>query len=137
MVPHLSFTIFDRFTYKYDMLFSHSNMKIGTLEGHFVIENTIFMYLSYRIIGGLVGIAFAPSVKGQRLKIPSRVKSKTEKLAPVASLVSVQLLRPRVGWLAQCQFKVTELGIMFICGMVFQCTDTFKTGLSLDQLQQI
>jgi len=24
------------------------------------------------------------------------------------------------GWLAQCQFKVTGWGIMFICGMVFR-----------------
>jgi len=84
-----------------------------------------------------VGIAFVPSVKGQRLKIPSRIKSETEKLAPAASLVSVQLLRPRVGWLAQCQFKVTEWGIMLICGMVFHCTYKVKTDLSLDQLQQI
>jgi len=41
------------------------------------------------------------------------------------------------GWLAQCQFKVTGWGIMFICGMVFWCSGTVKPGLSLDQLQQI
>jgi len=38
--------------------------------------------------------------------------------------------------LAQCQFKVTGWGIMFICGMVL-CAGTLKPGLSLDQLQQI
>jgi len=37
--------------------------------------------------GGLVGRAFAPSVGGVR--ILGRVKSKTENLAPAASLVSV------------------------------------------------
>jgi len=40
-------------------------------------------------------------------------------------------------WLAQCQFKVTGWGIVFICRMVLQCADTLKLGLSLDQLQQI
>jgi len=39
--------------------------------------------------------------------------------------------------LAQCQFNVTRWGIMFICGMVLRCDGTLKTGLSLDQLQQI
>jgi len=41
------------------------------------------------------------------------------------------------GWLAQCQFKVTGWGIMFICGMVRRCAGTLKPVLSLDQLQQI
>jgi len=41
------------------------------------------------------------------------------------------------GWLAQCQYKVTEWGIMFICGMVLRCAGNLKPGLSLDQLQQI
>jgi len=40
------------------------------------------------------------------------------------------------GWLAQCQFKVTGWGIVFICGMVLWCAGTSKHGLSLDQLQQ-
>jgi len=31
--------------------------------------------------------------------------------------------------LAQCQFSVTGWGIMFICGMVLRCADTFKTRL--------
>jgi len=32
--------------------------------------------------------------------------------------------------LAQCQFKVTGWGIMFICGMVLRCAGTIKPGLS-------
>jgi len=84
------------------------------------------MYLSYSIIGGLVGITLAPSVKGRGLQ--NQVKSKTEKLAPATSLVSVHHLRPRVGWLIQCQFNVTVWGIMLICGMVLQRTDTLKTA---------
>jgi len=39
--------------------------------------------------------------------------------------------------LAQCQFKVTGWGIMFICGMVLRFSGTLKPGLTLDQLQQI
>jgi len=39
--------------------------------------------------------------------------------------------------LAQCWFKVTVWGIMFICGMVLRCASTLKPGLSLDQLLQI
>jgi len=35
--------------------------------------------------------------------------------------------------LAQCQFKVTGWGIIFICGLVLRCAGT----LSLDQLQKI
>jgi len=35
-------------------------------------------------------------------------------------------------WLAQCQFKVTGLGIM-----VLHCAGTLKSGLNLDQLEQI
>jgi len=41
------------------------------------------------------------------------------------------------GGLAQCQFKMTGWGIMFIYGMVLQCDGTITLGLSLDQLQQI
>jgi len=41
------------------------------------------------------------------------------------------------GLLAQCQFKVTRWGIMFICDMVLGCAGTLKPGLSLDQLEQI
>jgi len=43
-----------------------------------------------------VGRAFTPSAEGQGFE-PGRVNSKTEKLAPVASLVSVHHLRPRTG----------------------------------------
>jgi len=32
------------------------------------------------------------------------------------------------GCLAQCQFKVTGWGIMFICGMVLRCAGTLKPG---------
>jgi len=39
--------------------------------------------------------------------------------------------------LAQCPFKVTGWGIMFICGMVLRCAGKLKPGLTLDQLQQI
>jgi len=42
------------------------------------------------------------------------VKSKTKK---IATLVSVHLEQ---GWLAQCKFKMTECGIMFICDMVLR-----------------
>jgi len=39
--------------------------------------------------------------------------------------------------LAQCQFKVTGWGIMFICGIALQCAGKLnKPGLSLDQIQQ-
>jgi len=41
------------------------------------------------------------------------------------------------GWLAQCQFNETGWGIMFICDMVLRCAGISKSGLSLDQLQQI
>jgi len=41
-----------------------------------------------------MGRAFAPSSSGVR---NGRVKSKPEKLAPVASLVIIHLLRPRTG----------------------------------------
>jgi len=41
------------------------------------------------------------------------------------------------GWFAQCQFKVTGWGIMFICGMVLQCAGKLKPDLSLDQLEKI
>jgi len=71
------------------------------------------------------------------LYYPGLVKSKTEKLVPVATLVSVYHLGLEKGWLAQCQFKVTGWGILFICGMVLQCAGKLKSGLSLDQLQQI
>jgi len=30
------------------------------------------------------------------------------------------------GWLAQCQYKVTGWGNMFICGMVLRCAGTLK-----------
>jgi len=43
---------------------------------------------------------------------PVHIKSKTEKLAAVASTIKGL----EQGWLAQCQFKV--VGIMFICGML-------------------
>jgi len=33
--------------------------------------------------------------------------------------------------LAQCQFKVTVWGIMFICSIVLWCAVTLKPGLSL------
>jgi len=56
------------------------------------------------------------------------VKSETEKIAPAASLVSIPLGLEQ-GWLAQCQFKVTGWGIMFICSMVPWCADTLKTRL--------
>jgi len=71
--------------------------------------------------------------------IPRQVKSKAIKLTPDASLVSVHPLRARAGLsrLAWCQYKVPGWGSMLICGMVLQCTDTLKVGLSLDQLQQI
>jgi len=67
---------------------------------------------------------------------PGGVKSKNEKVALVASQVSA-LLGLEQSWLAQCQFKVTGWGIMFICGTVLRCTDAFKPVLSLNQLQQI
>jgi len=38
---------------------------------------------------------------------------------------------------AQCQFKLIEWGIMFICGMIRLCAGKIKPSLSLDQLQQI
>jgi len=41
------------------------------------------------------------------------IKLKTEKLAPVASLVSIHHL-------------MSECGIMFICGMVLQCAGTLN-----------
>jgi len=45
---------------------------------------------------------------------PGQVKSKTEKLAPAAFLVSIRHLWPRAGMVGQ----VTGWGIMFICIMV-------------------
>jgi len=42
-----------------------------------------------------------------------------------------------INWMAQCQFKVTEWGIKFICGTVLRCVDTLEPGLKLDQLQHI
>jgi len=39
--------------------------------------------------------------------------------------------------LAQCQFKVTGWGIMYICGIVLRCAGTLKSGLSLDQLGKV
>jgi len=41
------------------------------------------------------------------------------------------------GWLAQCQFKLTEWNIMFICGMVPRCAVTLKAGLNRVLLQQM
>jgi len=55
-------------------------------------------------------------------------QSRTEKLAPVASLVSVHhlwLTAEGPGWLAHCQFKVTVWD-MFICSMVLWCAGTIK-----------
>jgi len=52
--------------------------------------------------------------------IPGQVKSMTN-FTPVASLVSVYHLRLEQGWLAQCEFKVTGWGIMFLCSMVLWC----------------
>jgi len=48
-------------------------------------------------LGGLWGRAFAPNAEGRGFRTAGQVKSKTEKLAPVASLVSVQHLRHRTG----------------------------------------
>jgi len=45
----------------------------------------------------IVGRAFDPSVEVRGIRIPVGVKSKTEKLAPVVSLVSVHHLRHRTG----------------------------------------
>jgi len=56
---------------------------------------------------------------------PGRVKSKTEKLAAVTS-VDIGLQQ---GWFAQCQYNVTEWGIMFICGMILRCAGTLKPWL--------
>jgi len=39
--------------------------------------------------------------------------------------------------LAQCQFKVTRWGIVFICDKVLRRAGTRKPDLRLDQLQQI
>jgi len=61
-------------------------------------------------------------------------KSKTEKLAPFASLVGVHHLRSRTG-LAGPEFKVIVWGIVFICGMVLRCAG--KRNPILDYLQQI
>jgi len=36
------------------------------------------------------------------------------------------------GWLAQSLCYMIVLGIMIICGMVFQCVWHIKTGSSLD-----
>jgi len=34
-------------------------------------------------------------------------------------------------WLAQCQFKVTGWGIMFICGMVLRCAGTLSNIVTM------
>jgi len=39
--------------------------------------------------------------------------------------------------LAQCQFKVTGWGIMFISDMVLRFAGTLKPGLSLNEVQEI
>jgi len=39
--------------------------------------------------------------------------------------------------LARCLYKVTGLGILFICGIVLRCEGNLKSDLRLDQLQQI
>jgi len=44
-------------------------------------------------LGGIVSRALAPSVPRSEFRIPGRVKSKTEKLAPATSMVSVHHLR--------------------------------------------
>jgi len=51
----------------------------------------------------------------------------------LSSLVKVHHLRIiEQGWLVQCQYNVTEWGIVFICGMVLQCTGTLKPDKSLN-----
>jgi len=60
-------------------------------------------------------------------------KFSTEKLAPAASLVRAFTIKGlEQGWLAQCQFKVTEWVIMFICDMVLQCAGFLNPSLSLE-----
>jgi len=76
---------------------------------------------------------YFPSAANSGSSNPVWVKSKAEKLAPVASLLDDL----EHGWLFQCQFKVTGSGVMFICGMVFRCTGLLKPASSLDQLQQL
>jgi len=77
-----------------------------------------------------VGNAFVPNIGGSN---PGRVKSETENLTTVVSLVSVHYLRDRAGMAG----PVTEWSIVYICGMVLQCAGILKPGFSLDQLQQI
>jgi len=54
----------------------------------------------------------------------SSVKSKTEKLAPIASLVSIHHLSLKAGLVGLV--SVTGWGIMFICGMAVQCAGILK-----------
>jgi len=79
-----------------------------------------------------VSRALAPSVEGLWMD-PGQGKSKTKTFAPVASLISIHHLRPKVEWVG----PVTGWGIKFICSMVLRCAGNLKPGLSLDQLQRI
>jgi len=79
------------------------------------------------------GRSCALSAEGRRFDaLSGQVRSKKDQnwqLLPI--LVNVQCVTDRD---AQCQFKVTGWGIVFICGMVFQCFGTtLNPGLSLDQ----
>jgi len=67
---------------------------------------------------------------------PSWVKSKTEKMAPVASLVSVHHLRPRAGWPSVSLRGLGGVSCVSVA-WVIQCAGSSKYGLNLDQLQQI
>jgi len=85
----------------------------------------------------LVGRALVPSVEGRGFEFPVGSSQRLKNWHQLLPWLAFNIKGLKQGWLAQCQFKETGWGIMFICGMVLRCAGKLKPGLSLDQLQQI
>jgi len=99
-------------------------------------ENSHFYQLStfWHRLGILVSRALDPSVEGWCFESRSgRVKDWKIGTCYFPGYRTPLTWDLEQGWLAQCQFKVTRWGIMFISGMVLRCTVTLKAGLSLGQ----
>jgi len=81
-----------------------------------------------------MGRAFALSAEGWEFESPVRSSQRLNNWHVLLPWLAFTIKGLEQGWLAQCQFKVTGWGILFICAMVLQCVGTVKAGLSLDQL---
>jgi len=83
-------------------------------------------------LGAQVGKSFDLRAEGWWLKPPVGSSQRLKNRHLLLHWIAFTIKDLEQGWLAQCQFKVTGWGVMFICGMVLQCPGTLRPGFSLD-----